>query len=232
MIKYLKNIYQNQRCFIFGNGPSINNYDLSLLKNEYTFCSNWFINHKNIKELNINYYCAYDTAFVEPYLNQTWFEMLKNIKFEKMFFPKKWEKYNFSKRAVFLEYKDDIKLYEQNIYNVNIEEHLADGATVIINFCIPIAMYMGFKEIILIGVDNNYHQIQNKPYFYELSKHLTKADLSKERDEIWQEQTKNAYKIILEYANKHKISILNITQNSTFNIFKTVNFDDYFRKKS
>ena len=32
-----KNKYTGHRCIIIGNGPSLNDMDLSLLKNEYTF---------------------------------------------------------------------------------------------------------------------------------------------------------------------------------------------------
>ena len=36
----LKGIHQGQRCFIFGNGPSLNNVDFSLFENEYSFTVN------------------------------------------------------------------------------------------------------------------------------------------------------------------------------------------------
>ena len=36
-LKALKNKHKGKRCFVIGNGPSLNKMDLSLLKNEYTF---------------------------------------------------------------------------------------------------------------------------------------------------------------------------------------------------
>lgn len=42
----MKDIYKRKRAFILGNGPSINQQDLTLLRDETTFVANWFINHK------------------------------------------------------------------------------------------------------------------------------------------------------------------------------------------
>jgi hypothetical protein len=39
-IKALKDKFKGKRCFIIGNGPSLNKCDLSLLENEYTFAVN------------------------------------------------------------------------------------------------------------------------------------------------------------------------------------------------
>ena len=36
-LQKLKDKFKGERCFIIGNGPSLNKIDLDLLKNEYTF---------------------------------------------------------------------------------------------------------------------------------------------------------------------------------------------------
>ena len=41
-LERFKNKYKGKRCFIIGNGPSLNKMDLSPLKNEYTFGLNRF----------------------------------------------------------------------------------------------------------------------------------------------------------------------------------------------
>ena len=40
-----KDINKGQRCFILGNGPSLNLYDLSVLSNETVFAVNEFVKH-------------------------------------------------------------------------------------------------------------------------------------------------------------------------------------------
>src|SRR5210317_1185187 len=39
-LAYFKDIHKGERCFIIGNGPSLNKTDVSKLKNEYTFGMN------------------------------------------------------------------------------------------------------------------------------------------------------------------------------------------------
>ena len=36
-LRAMKNIYNGGRCFVIGNGPSLRNEDLRMLKNETTF---------------------------------------------------------------------------------------------------------------------------------------------------------------------------------------------------
>ncbi|WEZ85815.1 hypothetical protein P6U16_22625 (plasmid) [Rhizobium sp. 32-5/1] len=53
-----RNCHAGKRAFIIGNGPSINGQDLTLLKDEITFATNWFINHPNFSAINPDYYCV------------------------------------------------------------------------------------------------------------------------------------------------------------------------------
>ncbi len=39
-LKKYQNLYNGKRCFVIGNGPSLKNTDLSLLKDEYAFGMN------------------------------------------------------------------------------------------------------------------------------------------------------------------------------------------------
>jgi hypothetical protein len=46
ILKRFKNKYKNKRCFIVGNGPSLNKTDLRKIKNEFTFGFNSIFLHK------------------------------------------------------------------------------------------------------------------------------------------------------------------------------------------
>jgi len=54
--KSLKDIHMGQRCFIFGNGVSVNNVDFSLLYNEYTFGVAEINKHKDFHKLNLKFF--------------------------------------------------------------------------------------------------------------------------------------------------------------------------------
>lgn len=56
--KSLENIYEGERCFIFGTGLSVNDIDMSLLAGEYTFGSNFLNYHIEFHKLNIKFYAS------------------------------------------------------------------------------------------------------------------------------------------------------------------------------
>lgn len=223
-----------KRCFILGSGPSIKQENLLLLKNEYTFCSNWFINHEQFSELNINYYCTYDEAFVNPNVNNQWLLELEKYPDIKKFFPEKWKTFldntNLS-NIEYINYNPTIRIYESKIFNLNEKEGYYDGGTVIINLCIPLALKMGFEEIILIGCDTTYHTKNGlDAYFYSLDKHKTKFDESSERNTQWQNNVLNSYDVIAEYLTTlNNVRIFDATQNGKISCFDKIQLNQLFR---
>ena len=61
--KKIANQYSG-RCFILGNGPSLNEQDLSLLRNEHCFVTNRFVLHNNFEVVDPNFYCMADPEFL------------------------------------------------------------------------------------------------------------------------------------------------------------------------
>ena len=157
ILESLHNKFIGERCFILGSGPSINKQDLSLIKNEYTFCTNWFINHKDFEKLNVDFYCAYDANFTYPEINKDWLSRLENFSNMGIFFPESWAGKFSLDNANYVQYDNSIKVYKDNVFNFDLAKPLYDGASVVVNMCIPIAMYMGFNKIILLGCDTNYY---------------------------------------------------------------------------
>lgn len=60
--KYSNNF--SGRCFIIGNGPSINEQNLTLLTDEFSFVSNRFVLHPHFDNLKPNFYCISDPDFL------------------------------------------------------------------------------------------------------------------------------------------------------------------------
>lgn len=56
----LRNAYSGKRCFVLGNGPSLNEIDFSRLKNEVVFTVNQLPAHPNFKDLNSNFHIIID----------------------------------------------------------------------------------------------------------------------------------------------------------------------------
>ncbi len=234
MISKFKNIHQGKRCFILGSGPSIKRQNLIPLKNEFTFCSNWFINHNQIDTLNIDYYCAYDEAFVKPVINKIWREKLLKLSGVNFFFPSKWIKKDILANSFHINYDDSTKIYRDNKFCADIEDVVYDGGTVIINFCLPLAIYMGFTEIILLGVDTDYNLSKSKDlenaYFYAKEEQHTKNKHNQTSEKRWIENALASYEIVQRYAKTKNITILNATDGGNLDVYKRVVLEDYFTK--
>lgn len=58
-------IHTGKRCFILGNGPSLKNVDLEILKDEYVFTVNCFSKVSGFEKVNSNYHLWIDSSFFE-----------------------------------------------------------------------------------------------------------------------------------------------------------------------
>lgn len=150
-IKALKDTHSGERCFIIGNGPSLKNTDLTKLKNEFTFGMNRFylafpeLGFKTSLLLTVNdlviEQCAEDIralpipTFVS-WRGRKWIQPAENLHY----LYTSYQLPGFSKDA---------------------SGRLWEGATVTY-VAMQLAYYMGFKQVVLIGVDHNF-TTQGKP---------------------------------------------------------------------
>ena len=147
-----KDLHKGERCFIIGNGPSLNKLDLTKLKNEITFGVNSiFLNYEKMG-FNPTYYTVEDSHVIKERA-----EAIKNISGSIKFIPQYAYKI-FGDRNDFI-YINTILDYRRYkgfpYFSTDISRRAWVGGTVsYIN--LQLAYYMGFKEIYLIGFDHNY----------------------------------------------------------------------------
>lgn len=229
-IKKLKNKYKNKRCFIIGNGPSLNADDLNKLKGEYTFAFNRIYLIFEQTEWRPTFYCTQDVKIVQNSIE----EIRKKIETPYVFAPinLKWyynldlkTKYYFSQRQV-PEGKipDFSDIIDNRIYTGNTVAYTA----------IQIAIYMGFKEIYLIGVDHNFHISQDREGKLKIDNSVKDyfcSDYNKDKESLFipkLEVSTLAYIAAKKYAKKKNIAIYNATRGGKLEVFDRVNFDDLF----
>lgn len=219
----------SEKCFILGNGPSLNDIDLSFLQGEKVICCNWFVNSNLFDVISPDYYCAYDSAFIEPKINPDWLQKIQRHKND-FVFPKNWQKLNLEKSLKGKIWYLDLDL-TQNLFAAGKEfnpfETLWDAGNVIVNLGLPFAIQMGFEKIYLLGVDNSYYPNGVfKPYFYNFDEHKTSFDVDENKNEKWLEKSNKAYLKVYEYVQKAGgIEILNCSSRSTVPFFKKVSLD-------
>lgn len=145
IIKF-KNKHKGQRCVIIGNGPSLNQMDLSFLKNEFCFGLNKIYLGFEKWDFLPTYYVAVNSLVIEQSAKE-----IPAIPCPKFI----------SNRGIpYLKPQEDIFFIkthpdpqEKFCPDPTIAVH--EGSTVTY-VAMQLAYYMGFKTVILIGVDHHF----------------------------------------------------------------------------
>lgn len=146
-----RRMQNKKRCFIIGNGPSLNQTNLDLLKNDVTFATNGIFLKFDETGFRPTFYVVEDHLVGEDR-----YEEINHLS-------------GFTKLAPYylaycLEDGEDVIYYNHRgrksyphgfDFSTNAEEITYTGCTVTFS-CMQLAFYMGFKEIYLIGVDMSY----------------------------------------------------------------------------
>lgn len=232
-LQNIKNIHKGERCFIIANGPSLNTSDLELLhqKSEITFAMNRIYKMFPNTMWRPTYYVCED---INIFHDST--EEINAISAEKKFVPinHKWyHGINIEGALYFFANYDRTKDFPES-FSTNIAKQMDSLGTVTFT-CINIAVYMGFKEIYLLGVDHNYRVTINergetivdnsaKDYFCENYdtdiKDIVVHDMG---------QNTRAYRKAKKYCDEHDIHIYNATRGGKLEVFPRVDFDSLFR---
>lgn len=147
----LQNVHRGQRCFIIGNGPSLKHTDLSHLKDEFTLGQNRI--YLAFPELGFetNYYLSVNDLVVEQCAEEI--QQLAMPRFVS-WRARKWLKPQ--ENLYFLH-----TTYTGEKFARDIRERVWEGGTVTYT-SLQVAYYLGFSQVILVGVDHNY-VTQGKP---------------------------------------------------------------------
>jgi len=213
-----------QRCFVLGSGPSIKRQDLRPLKHQTTFCTNWFLNHPDMNEIDINYYCACDDRFVSPEPNLQWVQAVCRYKFQRIFLPEDWLTHLLPfDNITYIPFHRGEKVALLREFSTNFQRGFLDGDTVIISMCLPLAMAMGFKEIVLLGCDCTYGIADrgdtNDAYFYSFRFHSTAFEHTAASEKSWQADILVAYSIVRSFAENSGVRIVNATEGGVLDVF-------------
>lgn len=231
-LKKFKGIHQGERCFIIGNGPSLTLEDLAKLEDEYSFASNKIYSVFDQINWRPTYFVVSDND-ITPDMYAKSAEFDEDVKAK--FFPANFRNgcsgdnpnayfYNYvgcdTTGKIMPEFCDDMTKY------------LSEGFSVAY-VAMQIAVYMGFTEIYLLGIDFSwsvYKDCAGNIYENGTAKHRFYEE-NHEEDEISipnVELMENAYKQALKYCESHGIKIYNATKGGKLEIFQRVEFDSLF----
>ncbi|MBE9236780.1 DUF115 domain-containing protein [Anabaena aphanizomenioides LEGE 00250] len=239
----LRNIYQGKRCFVIGNGPSINRQDLSLLKNEINIVCNAFFNHEILKEWQPTIYCAGD-----PW-HPSSLSFLLDIfdKINPLFYVFDYSLLEFlANDGIQIPSVIRDKILGFATYSSLYRDHISEQIQIDFTRPVPgirhtpmlsimIAMYMGCNPIILIGCDHDYvykffRQEYEVTHFYpESTPEMISSDqkyISVAQDIL---KTYGSYAKLNQIALKRGVSILDATDNGCLDTFNKVDYTSLFK---
>jgi hypothetical protein len=141
----LKDKHRGERCFIIGNGPSLRNTDLSLLKDEVTFGLNRIYLLFEQMGFATTYYVAVNELVVEQCAQ----EIVEQVPCPKFISWRAHDLIDFTADMMFLNSRGGFRFY------ADITEGVGEGATVTY-VAMQIAYYLGFGKVVLVGVDHSF----------------------------------------------------------------------------
>ncbi len=224
-----KNIAEGKRCFIIGNGPSLTVEDLELLKDEDCFAVNRIFRLFQRTKWRPTYYCCQDEVLLDDMSDEIESAVVecKEVLLSGYLLKNKKSKYPEKTCFFYLNkgpFPDDVPLFSEDI-----TKELFEGFTVLYA-CIQIAVYMGYKEIYLLGVDHNY--MQTKDNEYDGSNSYAKGlevDMTKLNPPQLNKSQK-AYEVAERYCREHQIIIKNVTRGGKLEVFERAKLENILRK--
>lgn len=221
-LKLLKDKHRGERCFIVATAPSLVTEDLDKLKNEITFSMNSIILSFAETTWRPTYYGVQYPEFYMKYKSEI--ERLQvDIKFVADVISKQ------------VKVPDDCYIYPLNMLNHNWSHNryhtkFSDDAFAVVYSgytitysLLQLAVYMGFEEIYLLGVDCNYSN--------NTRNHIKDYGIKDPAIAEANEKMMSAYKEAKKYAELNEIKIFNATRGGKLEVFERVDLDTLFIKE-
>jgi hypothetical protein len=243
-----KNVHAGERCFILGSGHSISEQDLTKLSGEIVMTQNHFHAHKDIGVIRPKYHVLIPKYQPTDFDNdwRTWFNsMNERLPGNCEIFMDKNTKYLI----------DEMQIFSERVHYIS--TGLSDTAVrkapvdlvkpimmipTVLTECLAIAIYMGFKEIYLLGFDLD-QNIQlarggdrNQIRFYGKSP-ITANKFESNYESvaaksghdwfsmwtIWQQCG-----LLKKTAEERGVKIVNVTRGGVLNVFDRAVYEDLF----
>lgn len=225
-----KNIHAGERCFIIGNGPSLSMTDLDTLADngEVCFGVNKIYLAFDKTKWRPNYFCVSDPMMI-PICSDHLSEFPGIIFFADDYH---WISNHKIEGVQYVHFKSE--QYYPNFpgFSDDLTQYTCLGYTVLYDFCIQIAAFMGFSEIYLLGADNSFSgpvtgsgNHFSDDYYSSADKRTLVHD-----DKLYAnlKLTTKAYEYAEIYSRKHGFRIYNATRGGELEVFERVDFDSLF----
>lgn len=219
VIEKYKDKYRGKRCFIIGNGPSLDSRDLDMLKQkgEISFGVNSIFYAFEKTDWRPTYYVV-----VQGWECPEMYGKLEDMGCQCAFIGDTDDEFwgvRHDKKIQKFHVVCDVNESRLPLFSTDFSQKCYAGGTVVYS-CMQLAVYMGFEEIYLIGVDFSYaEQESSYEHFYGVDSQVSIG---------YKERVILAYQAAKKYADAYGIKIYNATRGGKLELFERINFDDIF----
>lgn len=218
-IKDYKNKHYGDRCFIIATGPSLKISDLEMLKNEVTIGMNSISKIGDKTSWRPTYYGVQDEAVYKNLKKD-----IEELKKHSIIFISDilGNKENVAgENVVYMPIHGKDHLINPNANNIEFSSDcydvIFDGYTITYSL-LQLAVYMGFKEIYLLGADCGYAK-KGPQHFIETGVIDPNAHIAGKR-------MIRVYEVAKEFAQNNGVKIYNATRGGYLEIFERVSMDE------
>jgi hypothetical protein len=230
------------RCFVIGNGPSLKTQDIKPLAGEIVIVANSFFQHPDRGIVAPKYYCVGDTEFIADQPNSVaWLRELEAALPETNLFVLPVGRKTFAKHGLFkrqhVYHVDHIRMARTpGDVNIDFTRPLNVGYSTGTAFSIPLALYLGFREIYLIGFDANWFGDVNHGalHFYETNKYFPHFDHTNSEGHDMEFQLGSchlefmSHRLLRDKAALMGSKIVNATNDGWLDMYPRVHYESLF----
>lgn len=228
------------RCYVIGNGPSLKGMDLRPIAGHCAIGANSFYKHPDAAAIGLKYLCIFDPHFMrDEQRSVDWHRTVASR------LPGTTMVMHHSARSLVA--KHDIYAGREVYYvRSGFQTHAANhvdfdftrprnvGMTTGSSIAIPLAIYLGFKEIVLVGFDCNWLSDTGASYhFYDTHEYFPEFDsIDKDGRGYGYEEL---LRIILREFESHRliraraealgVRIVNATRGGLLDAYERADFD-------
>lgn len=252
--KRFRNIHKGNRCFILGNGPSVKDVNLELLQNEIVFTVNQAARMPKFDALKTNYHFWADPLFfkkVDDGGSEELIDIMKKVRTDEnnpeVFIPIEQldfvEDHRLSDCLKISYFKTKIQFYDGFNHNIDFSR-VGPAYCTVVQWCISMAIYMGFTEIYLLGCDNTsllvtlksaLKQNDENDYAYHVTdneKNRMEKLLDYSSIETYTQSYLNSirqYRYLMQYCKKRNIKLVNCSSTTVLDCIPRMSLEEVLK---
>ncbi len=244
----LDGIHAGKKAFVIGNGPSIGKQDLTLARGHVVFVMNEFHKHQDYARIRPTYHYVFDDGLFEEIPYAVLFRsqlMASQIDGTMFVVPAtlhpiarhRSSQFPAGTTAGVLNYNRMRELTPDQLAQLNF------GLTLpwffnVAQHCILHGILMGCREIVLLGLDHNYHLLNSEDQYFFAESHIDRTPaydydlLGKTNGSYywWLTQIWEDHILLKQFAASRGVSIINATHGGLLDVYPRKRFESLVEK--